>query len=309
MSSEVILRVDNLTKIYGREINLRFKKFGREVIGAQEVSFTVYKGEIFGFLGPNGAGKTTTMRAILNYLHIQTGEITVLGFDHKKDYIEIRKKIGYIPGELALYDNFTGAELIKYFNKFKPHKEEFLKELKDNFTVDLTKKIRTLSSGNKKQVGIILALASKPTFLLLDEPTSGLDPLITSRFHRIIKQLKSEGITIFLSSHDLSEVQAVCDRVAIIKDGKIILVEKIEDLKNKFLQNIKIVFSSNNSPNEKDFKSVQSIVSFEKSNKNAYRLKIKGNIDELLSWLTDYDVERITIEDASLEEIFLHYYE
>ncbi len=309
MSSEVILRVDNLTKIYGREINLRFKKFGREVIGAQEVSFTVYKGEIFGFLGPNGAGKTTTMRAILNYLHIQTGEITVLGFDHKKDYIEIRKKIGYIPGELALYDNFTGAELIKYFNKFKPHKEEFLKELKDNFTVDLTKKIRTLSSGNKKQVGIILALASKPTFLLLDEPTSGLDPLITSRFHRIIKQLKSEGITIFLSSHDLSEVQAVCDRVAIIKDGKIILVEKIEDLKNKFLQNIKIVFSSNNSPNEKDFKSVQSIVSFEKSNNNACRLKIKENIDELLSWLIDYDVERITIEDASLEEIFLHYYE
>ncbi len=309
MSSDVILRVDNLTKIYGREIDFRFKKFGREVIGAQEVSFTVYKGEIFGFLGPNGAGKTTTMRAILNYLHIQTGEITVLGFDHKKDYIEIRKKIGYIPGELALYDNFTGAELIKYFNKFRPHKEEFLKELKDTFTVDLTQKVRTLSSGNKKQVGIILALASKPAFLLLDEPTSGLDPLITSRFHRIIKQLKSEGITIFLSSHNLSEVQAVCDRVAIIKDGKIILVEKIEDLKNKFLQNIKIVFSSNNSPNEKDFKSVQSIVSFEKSNNNAYRLKIKENIDELLSWLTGYDVERITIEDASLEEIFLHYYE
>lgn len=309
MSSDVILRVDNLTKIYGREVDFRFKKFGREVIGAQEVSFTVYKGEIFGFLGPNGAGKTTTMRAILNYLHIQTGEITVLGFDHKKDYIEIRKKIGYIPGELALYDNFTGAELIKYFNKFRPHKEEFLKELKDTFTVDLTQKVRTLSSGNKKQVGIILALASKPAFLLLDEPTSGLDPLITSRFHRIIKQLKSEGITIFLSSHNLSEVQAVCDRVAIIKDGKIILVEKIEDLKNKFLQNIKIVFSSNNSPNEKDFKSVQSIVSFEKSNNNAYRLKIKENIDELLSWLTGYDVERITIEDASLEEIFLHYYE
>ena len=309
MSSDVILRVDNLSKIYGREIDLKFKKFGREVIGAQEVSFTVYKGEIFGFLGPNGAGKTTTMRAILNYLHIQTGEITVLGFDHKKDYIEIRKKIGYIPGELALYDNFTGAELIKYFNKFRPHKEEFLKELKDSFTVDLTQKVRTLSSGNKKQVGIILALASKPVFLLLDEPTSGLDPLITSRFHRIIKQLKSEGITIFLSSHDLSEVQAVCDRVAIIKDGKIILVEKIEDLKNKFLQNIKIVFSSNNSPNEKDFKSVQSIISFEKSNNNSYRLKIKENIDELLSWLTDYDVERITIEDASLEEIFLHYYE
>lgn len=309
MSSEVILRVDNLTKIYGREIDLRFKKFGREVIGAQEVSFTVYKGEIFGFLGPNGAGKTTTMRAILNYLNIQTGEITVLGFDYKKDYIEIRKKIGYIPGELALYDNFTGAELIKYFNKFRPHSDEFLKELKDTFTVDLTQKVRTLSSGNKKQVGIILALASKPAFLLLDEPTSGLDPLITSRFHRIIKQLRSEGTTIFLSSHDLSEVQAVCDRVAIIKDGKIILVEKIEDLKNKFLQNIKVVFSSNNSPNEKDFKSVQSIISFEKSNNNSYRLKIKENIDELLSWLTDYDVERITIEDASLEEIFLHYYE
>ncbi len=309
MSSDVILQVSNLTKIYGKEVDLKIKTIGRKVTGAENVSFTVTKGEIFGFLGPNGAGKTTTMRSILDYLNIQDGEITVFGLDHHKDSLEIRKRIGYVPGDMALYDNFTGSELIKYYGYYRPINEKFLKKLKKNFRVDLTQKIRSLSSGNRQQVGIIAALASKPELLILDEATKGLDPLMTSKFHQILKQLRNEGITIFLSSHDLAEVQSICDRVAIIKEGKIILVENIKDLRSKFLQNITIVFSEKTVPEESYFQELPFIITIEKSNSTTFKLQLKENIDDLLKALSKFKITRLNVEDAGLEEIFLHYYE
>ncbi|MCE7741905.1 MAG: ABC transporter ATP-binding protein [Candidatus Heimdallarchaeota archaeon] len=309
MSSDVILQVSNLTKIYGREVNLKIKKLGRKVTGAEDVSFTVNKGEIFGFLGPNGSGKTTTMRSILDYLNIQDGEITVFGLDHHKDSLAIRKRIGYVPGDMALYDNFTGNELINYYGYFRPNNAKFLKKLKKNFKVDLSLKIRALSSGNRQQVGIIAALASKPDLLILDEPTSGLDPLMTSKFHHILKQLRKEEVTIFLSSHDLAEVQSICDRVAIIKEGKIVLVEKIIDLKSKFLQNININFSKDSVPDESFFEDLSYITNIEKINDTSFKLQLKENINELLKTLSKYKIIRLTIEDANLEEIFLHYYQ
>ncbi|MFW9772886.1 MAG: ABC transporter ATP-binding protein, partial [Candidatus Thorarchaeota archaeon] len=252
MSSKGVLKVSNLTKIYGHEIKIGRLKIGREVIGAQNVSFTVNEGEIFGFLGPNGAGKTTTIRSILGYLKIQTGAILINGLDHQKDSIEIRKNIGYVPGDLSLYEDFTGEEFIKYVDKFRPVNKVLLRELKSIFKVDLNQKIDSLSTGNRKQVALILALASNPSFLILDEPTTGLDPLMTAKFHKILRKLKEEGKTIFLSSHDLSEVQNICDRVGIIKEGRMLLVEDINDLKQKFLQNVKIKFSSKSVPTEDD---------------------------------------------------------
>ena len=307
--SNVILQVSNLTKIYGYEFKLGGKQFGRRVVGAQDVSFSVKKSEIFGFLGPNGAGKTTTMRAIMDYLRIQEGTITIFGLDHHRDALMIRERIGYVPGDLALYENFTGGELIEYFHKFRPVNREFLNHLKSVFRVDLTLKIKALSSGNRQQVGLIVALASKPDFLILDEPTSGLDPLMAANFHRILKQLKKEGITTFLSSHDLAEVQAVCDRVGIIKEGQMILVEQIEDLRTRYLQHVKIQFSSATIPNEDEFNALDSVISIEIANKTTFTLKIKGDVNSLLSVLTQYQVERLTIEEASLEEIFLQYYQ
>ncbi|KKL78415.1 hypothetical protein LCGC14_2025100, partial [marine sediment metagenome] len=206
---------------------------------------------------------------------------------------------------MALYGNFTGNEIIDYYNNFRPIDVEFLDELKSYFKVDLTLKIKALSTGNRKQVGLLLALASKPSLLILDEPTTGLDPLMTAEFHKVIKNLKKQGITIFLSSHDLSEVQAVCDRVGIIKEGKMILVENVEELKSKFMQHVKITFKNGNLPSIDDLGSLPSVISTKKINEETFILQVKEDVNDLLKLITNYSIHRISIEDATLEEIFL----
>jgi ABC-2 type transport system ATP-binding protein len=307
ISEDIILNVSDLTKIYGREMFFAGRKFGRRVVGCHDVNFFVRRGEIFGFLGPNGAGKTTAMRSILDYLHIQEGKITLFGLDHHKDSLEIRERIGYIPGDLALYENFTGEELIEYYDGFRAVDQEFLRELQSVFRVDLTLNIKSLSTGNRQQVGLILALASKPDFMILDEPTSGLDPLMTASTHRLFKKLKAEGKTIFLSSHDLAEVQAVCDRIGIIKEGEMILIEEVESLVSKFLQNVRVSFSSDVPP-LKSIESIDSVISAEAEDEDTLLLKVREDINELLRFLTNYKLDRLSIEDATLEEIFLQYY-
>ena len=307
-SSETVLEVSNLTKIYGRELGLGGRKVGRRVVGARDVSFSVRRGEIFGFLGPNGSGKTTVMRSILDYLHIQEGTITVFGMDHHRDALKIRKRIGYVPGDLSLYENFTGNELINYYGGFRPVDPEYIEKLRSVFRVDLTLNVKALSSGNRQQVGLILALASKPDFLILDEPTSGLDPLMAANAHRLLKELREEGKTIFLSSHDLAEVQAVCDRIGIIKEGEMILVEEVENLVSKFLQNVRVSFTSE-VPDLETLEAIDSVISVEAEDEDTLLLKVKEDINELLKVLTRYEIDRLSIEDATLEEIFLQYYQ
>jgi ABC-2 type transport system ATP-binding protein len=307
-SSETVLEVSNLTKIYGRELGLGGRRVGRRVVGARDVSFSVRRGEIFGFLGPNGAGKTTVMRSILDYLHIQEGTITVFGMDHHRDALKIRKRIGYVPGDLSLYENFTGNELINYYGGFRPVDPEYIEELRSVFRVDLTLNVKALSSGNRQQVGLILALASKPDFLILDEPTSGLDPLMAANAHRLLKELREEGKTIFLSSHDLAEVQVVCDRIGIIKEGEMILVEEVENLISKFLQNVRVSFTSE-VPDLETLEAIDSVISAEAEDEDTLLLKVKEDINELLKVLTRYEIDRLSIEDATLEEIFLQYYQ
>ena len=307
--SETVIQVSNLTKIYGREIRLGDRiTFGQQVRGAHKVSFQIKKGEIFGFLGPNGAGKTTTMRVILDYLKPETGSIEIFNLDHRNDRVEIRKRIGYIPGDMALYENFTGEELIKYFGRFRPIDQEFLQELKTLFRVKLHKKIKSLSKGNRQQAGLIAVMASKPSLLILDEPTSGLDPLMTANFHKILKNLQNEGVTIFLSSHDLAEVQSICDRVGIIRNGEMILVEAVDALKAKFLQNVLVQFLDDVAPSEEDFKHLTSVLSVERIKLHTYKLKIGEDVTEVLKFLSNYKLKRFTCEDADLEEIFLQYY-
>ncbi len=312
VSNNVVLQVSNLTKIYGKEYNIGGRTFGREVVGAKNVSFSIKKGEIFGFLGPNGAGKTTVMRTILDYLHLQSGSVTYFGnLDHHKDALLIRENIGYVPGDVALYNKFSGNEILKYFNNFRPINPEFVKKLQSIFRADLTLKIGQLSQGNRKQVALIAALASKPDLLILDEPSGGLDPLMAANFHDILKEIAEEGITIFISSHDLAEVQTVCNRIAIIKEGEIVLVETIDELKAKFLQKMRIIFSSEEDmPTAEELLNLSTVVSAEKVKEKVrtFLLTIEEDANELLKFVTKFHIKRLAIEDATIEEIFLQYY-
>jgi len=302
-----VLVVRNLTKIYGRDLQIGSRKFGRSIIAVNDANFSVKKGEIFGFLGPNGAGKTTTIRAILGYLTIESGTIKINGLDYQQDGLEIRKNIGYIPGDVTLYGNFTGEELINYFNEFRPTDQAFLKKLRNIFKVDLTLKVKSLSSGNRQQVAIICALASNPDLLILDEPSSGLDPLMASRFHKLLLEMRDNGKTIFLSSHDLSEVQSICSRVGIIRKGKIIVVEAVNKLRNKSLQIMNIEFTESNAPSMNEIKTIPNVIQVEKQD-GSIQIKVKEDINDLLNLVTSRRVRRMTLEDSSLEDIFLEFY-
>ena len=304
------IKVNELTKIYGH--SLTFKNhtlYSNKTVGVRNISFTINEGEIFGFLGPNGAGKTTTIRAMLDYLSIQNGDIAIFGLDHKKKRMEIRNIMAYIPGDMTLFDNFTGLELLNYLGHFKTIDQQFLQELKSIFKVNLEKKIKFLSKGNKQQVGLIAALATKPKLLVLDEPSSGLDPLMTDYLHKILLKMRKSGTTIFISSHDLAEVHAICDRVGIIKEGKMILIESITELEKKFLQKVEIEYNSDSIPPESFFKNLKTVISVTKVTNSIIKLNITGDVNELFKALINYNIKRFTCENASLEDIFLQYYQ
>lgn len=306
-----ILQVSNLTKVYGREYRIGLRKIslkiGRRVEAVTDVSFSVKKGEIFGFLGPNGAGKTTTIRSILGYLNIQTGDIKINGLDYLKDALEIRKKIGFIRSEIDLYGNFTGEELISYFGKFRPIDHKFLEKLRSIFKVDLTLDFKSLSTGNRQQVIIILALASNPDFVILDEPSSGLDPLMAARFHNLLVKMRNKGKTIFLSSHNLTEVQVICDRVGIIRKGRIIVIETVKELRTKSMQLLTVEFVDRETPYLEEFQDIPNVFSIEKK-ANAFLIKVSEDVNELMKFVTSHRIKRMTLEDSSLEDIFLTYY-
>ena len=305
--SEPFLQVSNLTKIYGREFQLGSRRIGRRVVAVDDVSFSVKKGEIFGFLGPNGAGKTTTIRSILGYLNIKSGTIKIGGLDYLKDVHEIRESLGFIRSEIELYGNFTGEEIISYFGKFRPIDQKFLKKLKKIFKVDLSLDFKSMSTGNRQQVIIIAALASNPDFVILDEPSSGLDPLMAARFHRLLTQMRDEGKTIFLSSHNLAEVQEICDRVAIIRKGKIIVIEMVKELQRKSMQQLTVEFFDGEAPDVTDFQTLTNVFSAEKK-ANTYYIKVSEDVNDLLKFVTSRHIKRMTLEDSSLEDIFLTYY-
>lgn len=302
-----VLQVSNLTKVYGREIHLGSRKVGRSIVAVDDVSFSVKRGEIFGFLGPNGAGKTTTIRSILGYLNLRSGTIKINGLDYLKDAFEIKKMIGMCRSEIELYGNFTGEELIEYFGKFRPIDKKFLKKLRSAFKVDLTQKFRSLSTGNKQQVIIITALASNPDILILDEPSSGLDPLMATRFHNLLLEMKNDGKTIFLSSHNLPEVQAICDRVGIIRKGKMIVIEKVKELRSKSMQIMNVEFEDGQLPELAEFEAIPNVFSVEKKENN-FLVKVKEDVNDLVRFVSLRRIKRMTLEDSTLEDIFLTYY-
>lgn len=288
------IEINNLTKTYG---NSR---------GITDISFNIEEGEIFGFIGPNGAGKSTTIRTLLSLIYPTKGSAKIFGKDCVQFAPEIKKEIGYLPSEVFYYDNMKVMDLLKYSASFyKKDCTKRIKELAEVMDLDLTKKIDDLSLGNKKKVGIVQGLLHEPKLIILDEPTSGLDPLMQQRFFDLLEEENKKGATILFSSHILSEVQRLCDRVAIIKEGKIVTVEKISTLQENNYKRFKI--DSQNGV-ESNFFNMPGVNNIEVKGKTISFI-FKGNINKVLKKIAEIEIENLWIEEPDLEEIFLHYYE
>ncbi len=292
-----VIETKKLTKYYGRE---------RGII---DLDMIVEEGEIFGFIGPNGAGKSTTIRTILSIIHPSSGSATIFGKDVTRFGPEIRQQIGYLPSEVYYYDNMRAIELLRYsasfYNKPKAETEKRIKDLADLLNLDLHKKIENLSYGNKKKVGIIQGLLHEPELIILDEPTGGLDPLIQQKFFGLIREENKRGATVLFSSHILGEVQRLCSRVGIIKDGKMIKVENIKDLLQNSTKRFKI--NTLKPIDKKVFASINGVSELAQEDKEINFL-YRGHLDEVTKVLAKLDLTNLEVTEPDLEEIFLHYY-
>ncbi len=285
-----IIEIKNLTKYYGKQK------------GIEDVTFKVEEGEIFGFIGPNGAGKSTTIRTLLSLIYPTSGSATIFGKDIVEYGHEIKEEIGYLPSEVFYYDNMKVIDILKYSASFyKKDCSKRMYELAKIMDLDLSKKVDDLSYGNKKKVGIVQGLLHEPKLLLLDEPTSGLDPLMQQKFFDLIIEENKKGTTVLFSSHILTEVQKLCSRVGIIKDGGIVRVDDIETLRGDNYKRFSIEVDDTNGF---DFDGISDLVIKEQ----VVSFLFKGDINDVIGLLAQKKVKNLTIEEPTLEEIFMHYY-
>lgn len=294
MSHPPAISTEGLTKHYG------------DVRAVQDLDLEISRGEVFGFLGPNGSGKTTTMRTILDLIRPTSGRASVLGMDSHQDAVEIRRHVGYVPGELALYPKLTGRQLLDYFAHLRGGVEwDVVDELAGRFEADLGKRIGDYSTGNRQKIGLIQAFMNRPDVLILDEPSIGLDPLVQQELHAILRDAAAEGRTVFLSSHTLSEVERVADRVGIIRKGRLVVVETVDSLKAKAIRSVTMDFAEEIDPGI--FEGVDGIRDAEISGSRA-TLTFEGSMSEVLRVATRHEIVNLTSTEADLEEIFLTYY-
>jgi len=281
-----------------------FKRYFGKVKAVDGISLEVSKGEIFGFLGPNGAGKTTTIRAMMDFIRPTSGSISILGLDSVKGTVELKSKIGYLAPEPRLYDNLTGREHFQLVEKIRgrgARKEELIKKLGAEPNV----KVKNLSTGNKQKISLVIALMHNPDVVILDEPTSGLDPLLQNTIYEILSEMGAKGKTVFMSSHNLSEVEKVCGRAAIIRAGKLVAVENIQKLNVKRLY--KVWASYKNTKDLKDLKKIKGVEVETESDNDIY-LNVSGKIDPVVKYFAEENIDDIRIEHAGLEETFLNFY-
>ncbi len=292
-----VIETKKLTKYYGKSR------------GIEDLDMEVLEGEIYGFIGPNGAGKSTTIRTLLNLIYPTSGSATVFGKDILKFGPEIRQEIGYLPSEVFYYDDMRAIDLLKYsasfYSKDTKASEKRIRDLANRFDLDLKKKIDDLSYGNKKKVGIIQGLAHKPKLIILDEPTGGLDPLIQQEFFHLLREENKEGASVLFSSHILSEVQKLCDRVAIIKDGSIIKVEHIKTLLENATKRFKLDMAQTPDPAQFGLEGVSDLALADHSVSFLFR----GHLNDMTKVLASLDLMDMQVEEPDLEEIFLHYYQ
>lgn len=291
-----VIETSGLTKYYG------------ETVGILDLDLDVQEGEIFGFLGPNGAGKSTTIRTLLNFLFPTEGSGKVLGLDIVKDTIEIRKRTGYVPGDLAMYDTMTAREFLTYFANLRGvDATRNMVVLADRFNLDLDRKISDYSTGNRQKVGLVNAFMHEPELYILDEPTSGLDPLLQQEFQELVTEVKDAGATVFLSSHILPEVDRVADRVGIVRDGLLIAVDTVEAFKAQAHRTVTIQFDGTVDADR--FLDLEHVTDVETRNEGSVLvLTVKGDMDEIVKTAAGFDVESISTRSGELEEVFLSYY-
>ena len=296
MNDNFAIQVKNLEKFYGKVHALR------------GVDLDVKHGEVYGFLGPNGAGKTTAIRCMLDLIRPQGGSISMLGINPQEEPETVKERVGYLPGELHVDENMTARQVFRFFNHLRGNRSdwEFIEELSDRLKLDLRSPIKNFSKGNKQKVGVVQALMHKPELLLLDEPTGSLDPLMQQEVLHMLAEAQDNGATVFFSSHIISEVQAVADRVAIIREGKIVEVAVTADLLNRSMRQVRIRFQQ---PTEaEELYKLPGIELIAKDDSMGILLQVEGQMDVLIKTLAKYPVNDFETERASLEEIFLAYY-
>jgi ABC-2 type transport system ATP-binding protein len=289
-----IIQLEKLTKSYG---------IHRGII---DVDLNVEQGEVFGFLGPNGAGKTTTIRTALDLLRPTSGRALIFGIDSSADPVAIHKRIGYIPGEFTLYDRLTGGQTLDYFANLRGGVDRaYQASLIERFEIDPSRRFKELSKGNKQKIGLVIALQHKPELLILDEPTSGLDPLVQQSFYALVREAKVDGRTVFLSSHILSEVERTCDRVAIIRDGKLVKVDSVEGLRDLAHHAVELRFADG-VPAEA-FTGLPG-VSDVKVEDHTLHMRVFGPITPVVQAAARYELLDFVSREPTLEETFLAQY-
>lgn len=292
--TEYVIETHDLSVYYGKHR------------GILNVNLQVEKGEVFGFLGPNGAGKTTTERVLLDIIRPTAGEARIFGKDCRKDGIAVRDRVGYLPGELSLYDNMRARQFFKmYYSLQKGNTDPtYWQTLADRLNLDTSRRMREYSRGNKQKVGIIAAFMNKPDLLILDEPTGGLDPLVQQTVMEMVREANQVGATVFFSSHILPEVQAVCDRVGIIRDGQLVATERVEDLVAQQLKRLRLSFAEMPSA---DAFALDGVTEIERDDQSVL-LEIRDNLNAVMATGINYTITNIETETVTLEEIFLAYY-
>ena len=290
----VVIQTRNLTKLYGTHL------------AVSNINLDVQEGEVFGYLGPNGSGKTTTIRTLLDLIRPTSGSASIFGLDARKNGQEIKRRLAYLPGDIMLYERLTGWDALTYTANLRGGVDwRFVEELAERLECDLTRQIRSLSRGNEQKVGLVQAFMSKPELIIMDEPSTGLDPLMQQEFYRLIEEVKADGRTVFISSHNMPEVERVCDRVGIIRRGELVTVEEVESLRERALHRLEFHFSRPvpleafaGLPGVRDVAVKGSVLS----------CTTVGSPDALIKAVANFEVVKLISHESHLEDIFLSYY-
>ena len=297
MSEPAAVEVRHLAKTYS----------GRTPVHAvRGISFRVEAGEIFGFLGPNGAGKTTTIRCLLDFIRPTGGTLKVLGLDSRRDVLAIHRRIGYIPGDVRLPGDLTAKQFLDRCSRLAGQEPVMMPKLLERLELPLDRKLKGFSKGMRQMTAIVQAFMCDPELVILDEPTSGLDPLGQRSFNEFLRDEAKRGLTVFMSSHILSEVEHTCHRVAVIREGELVAVESIERLRERAGQVVIVEFADG--PPDGELRAIVGVQSVEHAANGSYHIKIAGNIDPLVKVLARHSIQSLAIEEAPLEEVFLKFY-